>query len=74
MSAIKSDANSATSGRSMLNTTIDRETFNAFKAYCKERGYKMNMILESFMRQFAAGEFILKIGKSNRLYVDVEEE
>lgn len=31
----------------------------------------MNTILESFMRQFSDGEFILKIGKNSRL--DIEE-
>ena len=72
MSAIKTDKNDA-SKRSMLNTTIDKDTLNAFKEYCKECGYKMNMILESFMKQFVAGEFTLKIGKANRLNVDMNE-
>ncbi len=60
--------------RSMLNTTIKTETLDGFKAYCKELGYPMNMILESFMEQFIGGEFVLKIGKANKLNVDLAEE
>ena len=59
--------------RSMLNTTIKTETLDGFKAYCKELGYPMNMILESFMEQFTSGEFVLKIGKANKLNVDLSD-
>lgn len=74
MSGMKTDKKVTASNRSMLNTTIETETLNAFKEYCKECGYRMNMILESFMRQFVAGEFVLKIGKANKLNVEVTDE
>lgn len=74
MSGMKTDKKVTVSNRSMLNTTIETETLNAFKEYCKECGYRMNMILESFMRQFVTGEFILKIGKANKLNVEVIEK
>lgn len=72
MSRIK--ANATQSKRAMLNTTIKQETLDDFKAYCKELGFPMNMILESFMSQFVAGELVLKIGKANKLNVDVRSD
>ena len=73
MSSLKVDAKTNANNRAMLNTTIDPEVLEAFKAYCKELGYPMNMIIESFMRQFVTGEFILKIGRANRLEVDLQD-
>ena len=72
MSRIKSDAKAGK--RAMLNTTISEEVLGDFKAYCKELGFPMNMILESFMAQFIDGEFVLKIGKANKLNVDLIED
>lgn len=72
MARVKSDAKPKP--RAMLNTTINEEILNDFKAYCKELGFPMNMILESFMAQFVDGEFILKIGKSNKLNVDLTDD
>lgn len=60
--------------RSMLNTTIRTETLERFKSHCKEIGMPMNMILEAFMEQFANEEFVLKIGKANRINVDLLDE
>lgn len=60
--------------RAMLNTTINSEILDEFKAYCKELGYPMNMLLESFMQQFVDGEFVLKIGKANKIKVDLVED
>ena len=71
MAGIK--AKSTANPRSMLNTTIKTETLDGFKSYCKELGYPMNMILESFMEQFISGEFVLKIGRANKLNVDLIE-
>lgn len=68
------NANVTPKKRAMLNTTINEEVLNDFKAYCKELGFPMNMILESFMVQFASGEFVLKIGKGNKLNVDLTED
>ena len=72
MSRVKSDA--VPIKRAMLNTTINESVLNEFKAYCKELGYPMNMIIESFMGQFVDGEFVLKIGKANKLNVDLSNE
>ena len=72
MASIKSDV--VAKKRAMLNTTIDEEVLNEFKDYCKELGYPMNLIIESFMRQFSGGEFVLKIAKGNKLTVDLEDE
>jgi hypothetical protein len=57
--------------RAMLNTTINEEVLAAFKDTCKESGINMNIIIETFMKQFADGEFTLKFGKSNNLSVDL---
>lgn len=42
-----------------LNTKINKEVFDAFKDCCKEQGYPLNVMLESFMRQYANGRFKL---------------
>ena len=42
-----------------LNTKINKEVFNAFKDYCGELGYSMNVVLETFMRQYSNGRFKL---------------
>lgn len=72
MSRIKADVKAGK--RAMLNTTINENVLNDFKSYCKELGLPMNMILESFMAQFVDGEFVLKIGKANKLNVDLIEK
>lgn len=72
MASIKTDAK--LKPRAMLNTTIKTEALESFKAYCKEIGYPMNMVLESFMEQFVNGEFILKIAKANKLSVEFTGE
>ena len=72
MSSMKTDAK--LKPKSTLNTTVKTDTFEKFKAYCKELGYPMNMIFEAFMEQFSEGEFVLKIAKGNKLEVDLVEE
>lgn len=42
-----------------LNQKINKEVFDAFKDCCKEAGYPMNVMLETFMRQYANGRFKL---------------
>lgn len=73
MSSLKTNKETNKGKRSTLNTTIDDEVLDAFKVYCKELGFPMNMILESFMSQFVNGEFSLKIVKGNKISVDIEE-
>lgn len=58
-----------------LNTKVDKEVFDAFKDYCKEIGYPMNVMLESFMQQYANGRFDIDINdiikwKNNSAEVD----
>ena len=54
-----------------LNQKINKEVFDSFKDYCKELGYPMNVMLETFMQQYANGRFnledsdILKWKKNN---------
>lgn len=40
-----------------LNTKVNKEVFDAFKDSCKEAGYPLNVILETFMQQYANGRF-----------------
>lgn len=40
-----------------LNTKINKEIFDKFKDCCKEDGYPLNVMLETFMRQYANGRF-----------------
>lgn len=42
-----------------LNQKINKEVFDAFKDECKHNGYPLNVMLETFMRQYAAGRFKL---------------
>lgn len=43
-----------------LNQKVNKEVFDAFKDMCKEQGYAMNVILETFMQQYANGRFYIK--------------
>ena len=40
-----------------LNTKVDKEVFDKFKDCCKEQGYPLNVLLETFMNQYANGRF-----------------
>ena len=42
-----------------LNTKVNKEVFESFKDYCAFLGYPMNVVLETFMRQYANGRFKL---------------
>lgn len=42
-----------------LNTKVNKEVFEAFKDCCGEYGYPMNVMLETFMRQYTNGKFKL---------------
>ena len=58
--------------RAMLNTTISEDVLNKFRDYCKGIHCPMNMVLETFMEQFANGQFSFKLIK-NKMELDVEE-
>lgn len=72
LSRIKVDAKQIK--RAPLNIAINAEISNAFKSHCKSLGLPTNLLVESFMEQFVSGEFVLKIGKSNRIIVDIDKE
>lgn len=40
-----------------LNTKVNKDIFDNFKVYCKTLGYPMNVMLETFMRQYTNGKF-----------------
>lgn len=40
-----------------LNTKVNKKVFDDFKDCCKELGYPMNVLLETFMQQYANGRF-----------------
>ena len=42
-----------------LNTKVNKEVFEAFKDCLGEFGYPMNVMLETFMKQYANGRFKL---------------
>lgn len=58
--------------RAMLNTTINENVLNNFRDYCKGINCPMNMVLETFMEQFAEGQFTFKLSK-NKMNLDIEE-
>ncbi|MBO5828870.1 MAG: hypothetical protein J6R59_10535 [Paludibacteraceae bacterium] len=41
----------------VLNTKVNKEVFDKFKDCCKEQGYSLNVVLETFMRQYTNGRF-----------------
>ena len=43
-----------------LNTTVNLETYNNFKDYCKEIGYPLNSIMASFMKEFVSEKYVLE--------------
>ena len=68
MASIQANENKVERG--VLNTTIDKDVLEKFKDHCKASVFPMNTIIEAFMSQFAAGEFVLKIGKNNKLDIE----
>lgn len=46
-----------------LNTKVNKEVFDNFKIRCKELGYPLNIMLETFMQQYA----------NNRYYMEEED-
>lgn len=53
---------SVISEKSILNTTISKDVLEKFKDNCKLQGISMNVLIESFMRQYNDGEFYFKLG------------
>lgn len=51
--------------KAMLNTTINKEVLDNFREYCQQINFPMNTVLETFMRQFAAGQFDVRLSRSH---------
>lgn len=58
--------------RAMLNTTINADVLNNFREYCKTINCPMNTVLETFMSQFANGQFTFQLSKS-KMELDITE-
>lgn len=54
-------------------TSIDADISGNFKSACEERGIKMNVVLEAFMKQFTDNEFTVKISQ-NGVRLEIEEK
>lgn len=50
--------------RKPFATSIDTEISDNFKKTCDEYGLKMNLVLETFMKQFSDQQFKVETGKS----------
>lgn len=57
-----------------LNTKVNKEVFDNFKVCCKELGYPMNVMLETFMGQYANGNFHLEDKDILKFKGDEEEQ
>lgn len=66
-------SNVARAETTALNTKVNKEVFDSFKDYCAYLGYSMNVVLETFMRQYANGRYkleeeaILKFNKNEEV-------
>ena len=56
-----------------LNTKVNKKVFEDFKDYCSELGYSMNVMLETFMRQYTNGRFKLSADDILKFKDDGEE-
>lgn len=65
-------SNSKQSNKVVLNTTINQKIYNDFRDECKRLNCSMNMVLEIFMKQFANGEFAIKITRGEQT-MEIEE-
>ena len=50
--------------RKAFATSIDTNISDNFKKVCEDYNLKMNVVLETFMQQFANQEFKVEVGKS----------
>lgn len=75
MSSLKVKGSKNKIERAVLNTTISKEIFDEFKISCKDIGVPMNVIIETFMRQFNDGGFFLKFEKEKRkIEIDISSD
>ncbi len=53
------------SPKSALRTTITQEIYETFRDICKRTGVSLNLVLESFMKDFNAGLYEVCVRKTN---------
>lgn len=56
-----------------LNTKVNKKVFDEFKICCKTQGYPLNVVLETFMNQYANHRFDLSEEEILKWKGDVEE-
>ena len=56
-----------------LNTKVNKKVFDEFKICCKTQGYPLNVVLETFMNQYANHRFDLGEEEILKWKGDVEE-
>lgn len=56
-----------------LNTKVNKKVFDEFKICCKTQGYPLNVVLETFMNQYANHRFDLSKEEILKWKGDVEE-
>lgn len=59
--------------RKTFITSIDTDISGNFKVACEERGMKMNVVLEAFMKQFSENNFEIRITKAG-IRLEIEEK
>ena len=58
--------------KELFSTTIDSSILSNFRDYCRSVGMNMNIVLETFMAQFADGQFVFKLSKQ-KMEIDENE-
>lgn len=56
-----------------INQQINKEVFDEFKDYCRATGYPMNVLIETFMQQYANGNFHMSSDEINKWKKDDSE-
>lgn len=51
--------------RKQLNTPIDGETLDNFRNACNDYNIKMNMVIESFMKDFSNGNYDILLSRDS---------
>lgn len=54
-------------------SVVDKKAYEDFKEACARAGITMRVALESFMRQFADGEFKMKIGEDFQMILRLRQ-
>ena len=54
-------------------SSVDRKAYDGFKSACAKAGITMQVALESFMKQFADGEFRMKIAEDFQMILRLRQ-